>query len=160
SRGRRLHGSWLGHYRGRATRGHRSRPGKTAQHLRLGRGPAGRDGSGGGGGPGQPAGGAGGRRRRGRQGGHRGGCRGGGVVTGIKTTGEKELLVFTGRSHPELAEEICLNLGTEPVPMGAYEFANGEIYVRFDISARGCDAFVIQSHTMPINKLIIEQLIL
>ena len=81
-------------------------------------------------------------------------------MTGIKTTGEKELLVFTGRSHPELAEEICLNLGTEPVPMSAYDFANGEIYVRFDISARGCDAFVIQSHTMPINKWIMEQLIM
>jgi len=81
-------------------------------------------------------------------------------VTGIKTTGEKQLMVFAGRSHPELAEEICLNLGTEPVPMSAYDFANGEIYVRFDISARGCDAFVIQSHTMPINKWIMEQLIM
>ena len=81
-------------------------------------------------------------------------------MTGIKTTGEKELLVFAGRSHPELAEEICQNLGTEPVPMSAYDFANGEIYVRFDVSARGCDAFVIQSHTMPINKWIMEQLIM
>jgi ribose-phosphate pyrophosphokinase len=81
-------------------------------------------------------------------------------VTGIKTTGEKQLLMFTGRSHPELAAEICLNLGTEPVPMSAYDFANGEIYVRFDVSARGCDAFVIQSHTTPINKWIMEQLIM
>ncbi|MCI0689564.1 MAG: ribose-phosphate diphosphokinase [Sporichthyaceae bacterium] len=81
-------------------------------------------------------------------------------MSGIKTTGEKELLVFAGRSHPELATEICQQLGIEPVPMSAYDFANGEIYVRFDISARGCDAFVIQSHTAPINKWIMEQLIM
>ncbi|HKE52798.1 MAG TPA: ribose-phosphate diphosphokinase [Actinomycetes bacterium] len=81
-------------------------------------------------------------------------------MTGIKTTGEKQLMMFAGRSHPELADEICFNLGTETVPMSAYDFANGEIYVRFDISARGCDAFVIQSHTTPINKWIMEQLIM
>ena len=40
----------------------------------------------------------------------------------------------------------------------AYDFANGEIYVRFEESVRGCDAFVIQSHTAPINKWIMEQL--
>ena len=42
----------------------------------------------------------------------------------------------------------------------AYDFANGEIFVRFEESVRGCDAFVIQSHTAPINKWIMEQLIM
>jgi len=81
-------------------------------------------------------------------------------VTGIKTTGEKKLMLFSGRAHPELAEEVAKELGVGLVPTKAYDFANGEIYVRFEESARGCDAFVIQSHTAPINKSIMEQLIM
>jgi ribose-phosphate pyrophosphokinase len=41
-----------------------------------------------------------------------------------------------------------------------FDFANGEIYVRFEESARGADCFLIQSHTAPINKWIMEQLIM
>ena len=44
------------------------------------------------------------------------------------------------------------------MPQSAYEFANGEIYVRYEESVRGCDAFVIQSHTAPINEWIMEHL--
>jgi ribose-phosphate pyrophosphokinase len=40
------------------------------------------------------------------------------------------------------------------------DFANGEIFVRFLESVRGCDAFVLQSHTAPINRWIMEQLIM
>jgi hypothetical protein len=42
----------------------------------------------------------------------------------------------------------------------AYDFANSEIYVRYEESVRGCDAFVIQSHTAPINEWIMEHLIM
>ena len=42
----------------------------------------------------------------------------------------------------------------------ARTFANGEIYARYDESVRGCDAFVIQSHTTPINEWLMEQLIM
>jgi ribose-phosphate pyrophosphokinase len=81
-------------------------------------------------------------------------------VTGIKTTGEKKMMVFSGRAHPELAEEIARELGIELVPTKAFDFANGEIYVRYQESARGADCFLIQSHTAPINKWIMEQLIM
>ena len=81
-------------------------------------------------------------------------------MTGIKTTGEKKLMLFSGRAHPELAEEVARELGVGLVPTRAFDFANGEIYARFEESARGCDAFVIQSHTAPINKWIMEQLIM
>jgi ribose-phosphate pyrophosphokinase len=81
-------------------------------------------------------------------------------VTGIKTTVEKKMMLFSGRAHPELAQEVARELGVPLVPTRAYDFANGEIYVRFEESARGCDAFVIQSHTAPINKWIMEQLIM
>ena len=45
-------------------------------------------------------------------------------------------------------------------PTLAYDFANGEIFIRFRESVRGTDAFVLQSHTTPINTWIMEQLIM
>ncbi|MFJ8696492.1 ribose-phosphate diphosphokinase [Streptomyces roseolilacinus] len=81
-------------------------------------------------------------------------------MTGIKTTGEKKLMLFSGRAHPELAEEVAHRLGVGLVPTKVFDFANGEIYVRYQESARGADCFLIQSHTAPINKWIMEQLIM
>jgi ribose-phosphate pyrophosphokinase len=81
-------------------------------------------------------------------------------VTGITTATQKKLLLLAGRSHPELIEEIAAGLGVEPTPTTLFDFANGEIFVRFLESVRGCDAFVVQSHTAPINQWIMEQLIM
>jgi ribose-phosphate pyrophosphokinase len=81
-------------------------------------------------------------------------------VSGIKTTTEKTLKLFAGRAHPELAAEVADHLGVELVPTSAYDFANGEIFVRFEESARGSDAFVLQSHSEPINHSIMEHLIM
>jgi ribose-phosphate pyrophosphokinase len=55
---------------------------------------------------------------------------------------------------------VADQLGTGLVPTQAYEFANSEIYIRYEESVRGCDAFVIQSHTAPINEWIMEHLIM
>lgn len=77
-----------------------------------------------------------------------------------KRTTKKHLMVFSGRAHPELAEEVARELETDLVPTTAYEFANSEIYVRYQESVRGSDAFVIQSHTAPINEWIMEHLIM
>ena len=81
-------------------------------------------------------------------------------MSSIKRTTEKNLMVFTGRAHPDLAEEVASLLGIQLVPTSAYEFANSEIYVRFQESVRGSDAFVIQSHTAPVNEWIMEHLIM
>ncbi|HEX3610956.1 MAG TPA: ribose-phosphate diphosphokinase [Sporichthyaceae bacterium] len=81
-------------------------------------------------------------------------------MTGITTTGERKLLVIGGRAYPELAAEIAENLGIELTPTTAHDFANGEIYVRFQESVRGADTFVIQSHAQPINQWIMEQLLM
>ena len=78
----------------------------------------------------------------------------------IKSTGQKRLVLATGRAHPELAKEIATLLDTELVPTTSYDFANGEIFVRFDESVRGVDAFVLQSHSAPINDQLMEQLIM
>ncbi|MEI2785478.1 MAG: ribose-phosphate diphosphokinase [Candidatus Nanopelagicales bacterium] len=76
------------------------------------------------------------------------------------TPSKKKLMLFSGRSHPELAEHIANELGVEVSPTKIYDFANGEIFVRYEESVRGCDAFVLQAHTEPLNKSIMEQLIM
>ena len=78
----------------------------------------------------------------------------------LRLTSEKKLRIFSGRGYPELAEEVATELGIPITPTSAYDFANGEIFVRFEESVRGCDAFVIQSHAAPVNKQIMEQLIM
>src|SRR4051794_7031982 len=78
----------------------------------------------------------------------------------LELAGRKSLTLFSGRAFPELADEIARHLGTEVTPMAAFDFANGEIFVRPEESVRGSDAFVIQSHTVPINHWVMETLIL
>lgn len=72
----------------------------------------------------------------------------------------KRLLLTAGRSHPELADAVAAELAAELSPVSAYDFANGEIFVRFEESVRGCDVFILQSHSQPINHRIMEQLIM
>jgi ribose-phosphate pyrophosphokinase len=81
-------------------------------------------------------------------------------VSAIKITGEKRLVIVSGRAHPQLAEDIAEELDSELVPTEARTFANGEIYARYGDSIRGADVFVIQSHTSPINEWLMEQLIM
>src|SRR5271156_3125781 len=73
---------------------------------------------------------------------------------------QKKMMLFGGRAFPELAAEVADCMGVELAPSRLYDFANGEIMVRFLESVRGCDAFVLQSHTAPINRWIMEQLIM
>ncbi|MGH3321756.1 MAG: ribose-phosphate diphosphokinase, partial [Streptosporangiaceae bacterium] len=81
-------------------------------------------------------------------------------MTGIKVRDEKKLMLFSGRAYPDLAREVGEHLGIEPTPTDIYDFANGEIFVRYEESVRGSDAFVIQCHARPINKWIMEQLVM
>jgi len=81
-------------------------------------------------------------------------------VSGISTSGRKTLMLATGRAHPGLAEEIARELDAAVVPTTAYDFSNGEIYVRFLESVRGSDAFVIQAHSAPINEWLMEHLLM
>ncbi|MDN6298841.1 MAG: ribose-phosphate diphosphokinase, partial [Micrococcaceae bacterium] len=73
---------------------------------------------------------------------------------------DNKLVLAAGRAHPELAEEIASALDTELLPLSAYDFANGEIYVRSGESVRGKDVFVIQAHPAPLNNWLMEQLIM
>src|SRR5215207_6425216 len=81
-------------------------------------------------------------------------------MSAIRQANSKSLMLFSGVAYPELATEIAGHLGVTPTPTASYEFANGELFVRFEESVRGCDAFVVQSHTAPINTWLMEQLIM
>lgn len=81
-------------------------------------------------------------------------------MTGKIQSNAKRMVLLAGRSHPELAKSVAESLGVELVPTKAYNFANGEIFVRFEESVRGCDAFVLQTHTAPVNEWIMEHLLM
>jgi ribose-phosphate pyrophosphokinase len=75
---------------------------------------------------------------------------------------KKKLRLYSGRSHPALAEEIAAHLGTPLGEPNLRDFPNGEIHCRFDESIRGADVFIIQTHVEgehgSVNDSIIEQL--
>jgi ribose-phosphate pyrophosphokinase len=76
----------------------------------------------------------------------------------------KRLSLYTGRTHPQLAQEVADHLGVELGDANIVEFANGEIRPRFADSIRGGDVFVMQTHHgfngQSINDSIMEQLIM
>ena len=73
---------------------------------------------------------------------------------------KKHLMIYSGTAHPELAQEISDYL---QIPLSNVEirrFASSEVYVRPKDSVRGADVFVIQTHAVPVNESIMEQLIM
>ncbi|MCK5212328.1 MAG: ribose-phosphate pyrophosphokinase [Dehalococcoidia bacterium] len=71
-----------------------------------------------------------------------------------------ELRVFTGNSHPALASSVCDYLG---IPLGrceVFEFSNENIFVRILENVRERDVFVIQPICSPVNKSLVELLIM
>jgi len=71
-----------------------------------------------------------------------------------------ELKVFTGNAHPALAQGVTEYLG---IPMGrceVFEFSNENIFVRILDNVRQRDTFVIQPLSSPVNKSLVELLIM
>jgi ribose-phosphate pyrophosphokinase len=76
----------------------------------------------------------------------------------IPLTPQKRLMVFAGRSHPELAAKIADRLGVELGEIELETFANGETYCRYCESVRGADVFVVQTGSKPVDQNIMELL--
>jgi ribose-phosphate pyrophosphokinase len=72
----------------------------------------------------------------------------------------KRLMVFAGRSHPDLAQRIAEQLGVELGDVELETFKNGETYCRFDESIRGADVFVVQTGCIPIDQHLMELLLM
>jgi ribose-phosphate pyrophosphokinase len=70
------------------------------------------------------------------------------------------LKVFTGTAHPALAEEICEHL---KVPLGdclVKTFSDGEIYLQINENVRGTDVFVVQPTCTPVDRNLMELLLM
>ncbi|WP_067841279.1 ribose-phosphate diphosphokinase [Amphibacillus sediminis] len=73
---------------------------------------------------------------------------------------DRTLKVFTLNSNPKLAAEIADQIG---VPLGkcsVSSFSDGEIQINIEESVRGCDVYVVQSTSAPVNQHIMELLIM
>ena len=70
----------------------------------------------------------------------------------------KRLMVFSGRSHPELARRISEHLGVELGEIELHTFGNGETYCRYDESIRGADLFIVQTGCEPVDQNLMELL--
>ncbi len=73
---------------------------------------------------------------------------------------QKRLMVFAGRSHPELAQRIAEQLGVELGDVEHETFANGETYCRYHESIRGTDLFVVQTGCEPVDRNLMELLLM
>lgn len=70
------------------------------------------------------------------------------------------LMLFAGRSNPDLARRIAVRLGIEPGEVELETFANGEMYCRYAESIRGADVFIVQSGSSPVNDHLFELLVM
>ena len=69
---------------------------------------------------------------------------------------QKRLMVFSGRSHPDLAAQIAERLGVELGDVEVDTFANGETYTRYLESIRGADIFIVQTGCQPVDRHLME----
>jgi ribose-phosphate pyrophosphokinase len=73
---------------------------------------------------------------------------------------QKRLMVFSGRSHPELATRIADHLAVELGDIELTSFANGESYCRYLESIRGADLFLVQTGCDPVDRNVMELLLM
>jgi len=78
----------------------------------------------------------------------------------IPLTPQKRLMVFSGRSHPALAERISERLGVDLGEIELETFPNDETYVRYCESIRGADVFIVQTGSPPVDQHLMELLLM
>ena len=72
----------------------------------------------------------------------------------------QDLSIFTGNAHPALAQDICKSL---EMPLGqceVFEFSNENIFVRVMENVRSQDVFIVQPLSSPVNRSVMELLIM
>ncbi|MBA2446461.1 MAG: ribose-phosphate pyrophosphokinase [Chloroflexi bacterium] len=72
----------------------------------------------------------------------------------------EDLSIFTGNAHPRLARDVCSYLGVELGKAEVFEFSNENIFVKINQNVREHDVFVIQPTCSPVNKSVMELLIM
>src|SRR2546430_810472 len=80
--------------------------------------------------------------------------------TWMERAPHKRLMLFSGRSNPQLGDDIARSLGIELGQATLKTFTNGEVYCRYEESIRGADMFIVQSCSSPTNDSLMELLIM
>ncbi|MGW3999591.1 ribose-phosphate diphosphokinase [Amycolatopsis sp. NPDC004772] len=76
------------------------------------------------------------------------------------TQASREIAVFSGSAHPELAEEICEHLGVPLRPVEIQRFANDCLEVQLQSNCRERDVFIIQPLVKPVQEHLVELLLM
>ena len=71
-----------------------------------------------------------------------------------------ELMIFSGRAHPGLAEEISAYLNRPLGKVKCFNFSDGETFCQVQENVRGADAFIVQPTCAPVNENLVELLVL
>ena len=72
----------------------------------------------------------------------------------------KQCEIFTGNSNPQLAKKICDYLELSPGEIEVGQFSDGEVSVKIEENVRGKDIFIVQSVCTPVNKSLVELLVM
>ncbi|MEU4829895.1 ribose-phosphate pyrophosphokinase [Streptosporangium sp. NPDC023615] len=72
----------------------------------------------------------------------------------------RDITVFSGSAHPELAAEICAHLGTPLHPVRVKRFANDCVEVQLQANCRERDVFLIQPLVPPVQENLVELLLM
>ncbi|MEO8026444.1 MAG: ribose-phosphate pyrophosphokinase [Bryobacteraceae bacterium] len=70
------------------------------------------------------------------------------------------LKIFTGNANPELTQEICEILGCDMGAVVVKPFSDGEIHLQIQENVRGCDVFVVQPTCTPVDRHLMELLLM
>jgi ribose-phosphate pyrophosphokinase len=74
--------------------------------------------------------------------------------------GKRAVKIFSGRANKPLAQEICNYLNLPLGKINIKPFSDGELYVQIEESVRGCDVFLIQPTSPPVNENVMELFII
>jgi ribose-phosphate pyrophosphokinase len=80
--------------------------------------------------------------------------------TSLPQAYDKRLMVFAGRGSQELGAKIAEKLGISLGAVDLKTFSNGEVYCRYLESIRGADVFIVQSTHAPVNRNLMELLLM
>jgi ribose-phosphate pyrophosphokinase len=78
----------------------------------------------------------------------------------LRQTTEKRLMLFSGQGYPELADRIADRLDIDLGGVELRRFSGGEMYARYLDSVRGADVFIVQSLGEPVNRNLMQLLIM
>jgi len=73
---------------------------------------------------------------------------------------DPNLKIFTLNSNEALAQEIAKFIGVELGKCSVTRFSDGEVQINIEESIRGCDVYIIQSTSAPVNENLMELLIM